>query len=1196
MFLKSLELFGFKSFPDKIKIEFGSGMTGIVGPNGSGKSNISDAIRWVLGEQSSRLLRGNRMEDVIFDGTEKRNPLGFAEVILTIDNQKRTIGMDCDEITVSRRYYRSGESEYMINKKPVRLRDVYELFMDTGLGRDGYSIIGQGRIDEILSQKSEDRREIFEEAAGISKYRARKEEAERKLESASENLVRLTDITNELALQIEPLKKKAEKAALFLKIHDELRELEIDLWVARISSLKTEINKLSGGIKITELLLSESKTKLEKLYAESEDTAAQLTRLDADAEKARSDLRETESALSKEESASAVLKTEIANDTERAERITRELAERDNRDESLRARLVEREAERAAAEQSIEKLNAELDALIENAGKSANAIDDLDTKLSGLRAMETVLSMNASDAQTELASARTKIEELRARCDELEKNAEASEEELSREKALGEKLASDIAAQQSKLSDAENVISGYALMVKNREARFNKENDDKTAVMAEMNAASSRLNMLKDLEREYEGYSKSVKTVMQIADRGGLSGIIGTVGTLLKVPDAYAIAVETALGGALQNIVTETEENAREAIDILKERDGGRATFLPVSSVKGARLNESGLDSQEGYIGIAVDLCGFDKKLEGVFCQLLGRTVIADRLENAIKIARRFSQRFRIVTLDGQVINAGGAITGGSTARSIGILSRANEIERLTEKLKDLAEKKKSAEARTAEAQRMLTGARYSLEQASGEKREAEDALLALKSTQAQQQLLYDSLFSRKAAVEEEKGRALQRIAEMEAECGKLEAKVASINGEIEVRRAEAETLSKGRESEAAKNAELAAKITAKRVELAAAEASKKAVEKSIEEVNELISNATEDRAAREKELSDINEKIRLEKLRLYELDEKIRVFKTAVTLKEEAINGIVSERFELESKRSGLDADIRRANDSILNTERELNCLTGKKTACEDEIKNIGDKMWESYELTPGEAAERARPVDNVSAAQKRVAELKSRKKSLGDVDLGSVEELKKVTERYEYLSSQKSDIEKSSAELEKLIDGITDEMKNLFTDVFTQINSNFGVTFREMFGGGSAELILEDPTDVLNCGIEIKVSPPGKSVKYLSLLSGGEKALVAIALYFAILKVHPSPFCVLDEIDAALDEVNVARFSAYVKKLTENTQFILMTHRRGTMEAADKLYGVTMQEKGISRLITVDLDEIDRRILKNGSEKKTI
>jgi chromosome segregation protein len=1186
--LKSLEMVGFKSFPDKIKIEFGSGMTGIIGPNGSGKSNISDAIRWVLGEQSSKLLRGNRMEDVIFGGTEKRSPLGFAEVTLTIENTARIINMDCDEIAVSRRYYRSGESEYMINKKPVRLRDVHELFMDTGLGRDGYSIIGQGKIDDILSRKSEDRREIFEEAAGIAKFRLRKEEAERKLQSASENLTRLNDITNELQLQIEPLKKKAETAAKYLKIHDELRELELDIWTSRIDGLKSEINRVSGGIKINEMLLNETRTRLEKLYAESERISAQLAQLDADAEKARNDLRETESALSREENSAAVQKTELSNNEAQADRLLRELDEHGNRDDALKARLAERESELAGISDKIDKVGRELSELVEKAGKSAAAIDDLDAKISGLKALETVLTMNRAEIQSELAAAKSKTAELNARCSELDESAKAAQAEYSEGKALGEKLAAEIREQQEKLDSVQNIMNGYELMVKSREDKYNKENDAKTALLAEMNSISSRLNMLKDLEREYEGYSKSVKIIMQVSERGGLSGIIGTVGALLSAPERYTIAIETALGGALQSIITESEEAARDAIEVLKEKDGGRATFLPVSTVKGTKLNEGGLDKEKGYVGIAVDLCGFDKRLEGVFTNLLGRTVVAERLDDAIRIARRYSQRFRIVTLDGQVINAGGAITGGSVAKNIGIMSRANEIKRLTENLRALEEKKKSAEARTAEALRLLTEAKYSLEHAETEKREAQDALLTLKSTQAQQKLMLDSLYARTVSIAEEKSRTEARIAQLQTECATFEAKAASLLSEIELHRAEAEELSKGREGEAAENSRLAGEITEKRVELAALQTSKEAVLKSIEEINELISAATEDRAEREKELSGLYEEIKRQKVRIKEHYEKIEMLKAAVSLKEDAIKAIVDERFELESARSRCDASIRETNDKILELERELGRLTGKKTGCEDEIKNIGDRMWESYEITLGEAAARAKPVENMSAALRRVAELKSKKKSLGDVDLGSVEELKKVSQRYDYLMSQKTDIEKSSAELCKLIGELDEEMKSLFIKSFGEINESFKQTFREIFGGGSAELILEDPTDVLNCGIEIKVSPPGKNLKFLSLLSGGEKTLVAIALYFALFKVRPSPFCVLDEIDAALDETNVARFSAYVKKLSTDTQFILMTHRRGTMEASDKLYGVTMQEQGISKLIAVDLEEIDRRIVK--------
>ncbi len=1186
MYLSSLELQGFKSFPDKIKIEFGRGMTGIVGPNGSGKSNISDAIRWVLGEQSSKLLRGSRMEDVIFGGTEKRNPLGFAEVSLTLDNTAQKMPLESSHISITRRFYRSGESEYMINKKNVRLKDVRELFMDTGLGRDGYSIISQGKIDDILSQKSEDRREVFEEAAGITKFRTRKEEAEKKLESSAENITRLNDIINEIELQLAPLGQKAEKARAYLLIHDEQRELELGLWSIRLAELKSELNKISGGEKITDTLLVETREKLEKSYKDIENLQEMLQVLEVKTERARIALRENESALAKEVASEELSEERITSRKERAKRLYEELQLHDRKDEDQKQKIAQWELERDEISKTVEQITKELGALMERAESEAGAMGDLDRRIDALAALENVLASELSENKSTLAAAQSQSQELELNKEHLRETLKIEETKLENQNQLSSQHEKDIHAAKEKVDAAANVVAGYELMSKTRNEKLRKTTEERTSVLSEQNALNSRLTMLRDLEREYEGYSRSVKAVMQFSKQGGLPGIIGTIGSLVSVEREYTLAVETALGSALQNIAVENEEAARDAIEMLKQRDLGRATFLPTTSIKGSKLSEQGIEQERGFVGIASDLCTYDGKLEGIFYQLLGRTVVASRLDDAIAMSRKYRQRFRIVTLDGQIINAGGAITGGSLARNAGILSRANEIKRCEKELSKLGEKRKTIDAAAAEADRLHSEARYNLDGANQEMRQAQDELLALNAAKGQHDVMKQSIEARIEQTKAEMAQALERLQKLTENARDLAASSDDKEAKREQIIKELSSIKEGRAEAAQGQAGLSEAINEQRVKLAAQSQALENAESTVRRAMEQLSDDDDLKAMARDELAAIESEIETETLGKSETTKKIATYRTAISVNEANISALISERNELETERTAQNTGIKNLNESVLNLEREMHRYTAKKENAQSETKQICDRMWENYEMTPGQAEQNIKPPENRTAAQKRANELKAQKRSLGAVDLDSIEEFKKVTERYEYLTAQRKDIELSSNDLKELIGEITTEMEEIFIKAFREISESFMKTFAEIFGGGTAELRFEDPTDVLSSGIEIKVSPPGKSLKYISLLSGGEKALSAIALYFAILKVQPSPFCVLDEIDAALDEQNVVRFSNYVKKLADDTQFILMTHRRGTMEAADMLYGVTMQEQGISKLVTLDLNELDKRL----------
>ena len=1191
MYLKSLELYGFKSFPDRVRIDFGSGMTGIVGPNGSGKSNISDAIRWVLGEQSSKMLRGNKTEDVVFSGTEKRKPLGLAEVSLVFDNTARFLKSEADEVTITRRYYLSGESEYRINKKQVRLRDVRELFMDTGLGRDGYSVIGQGKIDEILSQKSEDRREIFEEAAGISKYRARKEEAGRKLADAAENLTRLADIVSELEVQIAPLEKKAARAAAYLLLHDELRELETDVWCERLEELKSLLTKTAGSLKICETMLGESKLSLEKLYAESETLSEEIGDGDRRAEALRQSLRELEAKLAAEDSAAAAAEATIEQLRAQKERLERELSAREDMGAALEKQLAERRAVLDGAEEQTNECKAELTALYEQSAGLAKDMDDSGRQLDGLRAMETTARMNLADAQNARAAAQTLKGELEQRLKEEKETLAAAEVERAVESAQAEAIAERLTAQQQKLDGLCNTLSGYRLILQRREEAFRQAGNEKIRLTMETSNLASRRKMLADLQRDYEGYSKAVKTLMHLHARGAMPGLCGTVGELVGVDSEHALAIETALGAALQNVVTKTDDDAKEAIEYLKRNDAGRATFLPVNAVRGGVLQEAGLDSEPGFVGVAVDLCTFEPEYRGVFNSLLGRTAVFERLDSAVRTARKRGHRFRIVTLDGQVISAGGAMTGGSVGRNTGILSRANEIRALEEKLQALAEQKKQAEARVGEAERLLKEIRYQSETAEGEKRAAEDQLLSLRLAAEQQERSLNAVDEKIRALTENGGRTGQRLDELTNQTEALDRRIAECTEEAAELRGRAEKLAGAQTDTERRRDTLAEKITEQRVRLASLETQAASLRSAVDTLIAQLRTAHSDRQAVREEMNSI-ERRRQELTTETAARETARAgLKKQIQEIEAETAALVRERLDREARKTAADASARAASEKVIELEREYTRLENAVNDAEQEQTRICGQMWESYELTPGEAAARAKPVENKAQSQRRIAELKSKKRALGDVDTGAIDELNQVKERYAYLTAQQNDLEKSSRELTELIDGITDEMKTLFEKTFDEINDSFGTVFREIFGGGRAELMLADRSDVLNCGIEIHVQPPGKSLKFLSLLSGGEKALVAIALYFSILRIRPSPFCVLDEIDAALDEQNVARFAAYLNRFSDRTQFILITHRRGTMEMADKIYGITMQEQGISKVIPLDMAEVEKRFMKNGS-----
>ncbi len=1182
MYLKALEIQGFKSFPDKTVLTFGDDITAIVGPNGSGKSNISDAIRWVMGEQSTRALRGGKMEDVIFGGTQKRNQMGYSEVSLVLDNTARIFDMEESEVMVTRRYYRSGESEYYINRRSCRLKDINELFMDTGLGREGYSIIGQGKIDEILSIKSADRREVFEEAAGISKFRHRKEESERKLEHTEENLLRVNDKIAELELQVEPLREQADKAKKFLIFRDELRGLEISVWLDQLDTLKRNSRKLLAGYENAVRQRDEASAQVERLYARAEELAGEMRNRDREADGLRFEMAALDASANEKESAIAVLKSQIQNNAENTARLRQELSQQEGRAGSIASQIAGR---RQAIEENQTRQRAvsqELAGLEEAAAENTRRAGTLAAELDKLRQREQVENASAGDAKALLSALAAAAQELLDREETVRRELAESQERFAQAEEAAKTVQKDLNEAREEVQSLANVINGYTLRAQSRQKRLEQLNDKATHLKMEDNNLHSRIHMLTEMEKAYEGYSKAVKLVMGEASRGQLRGIHGPVADLIRTPDRYTVALEIALGGAMQNIVVDREEDGKSAIQWLKRRDGGRATFLPLSSIRPNELRDRGVDQERGFVGVANTLIEFDPKYSAIFANLLGRVVIAEDMDAAIAIARKFGHRFKIVTLDGQVLNPGGSMTGGSVSRSAGILSRANELERLTVQLDQIKENLESTTREQSEAQREVNGANYEMEAARNQQRELENKILRLEGEAGQHRILLDSLTGGRTASQAELETLAARSSQVEQDTAAARSRIEALEGSAAALRAEAEGKSAGQSGLQARAEELNSQMARLRMEQAALEAEEAASQKALEELEELSRDITGDREARIRMIREFESRSQELQGSILAREQELQGFRARKAEKEALVQALNQSKLALEAERNQADRASRDKNQELLGMERECSVLEQKKAAEAMEEKQILDKLWDTYELSHSAALEQRLELESIPKAQKRIGELKKSISSLGSVNVGAIEDFERVNGRYTYLTGQRDDVEKSKRDLESIISSITNEMKSIFAEQFRVINEAFGETFQELFGGGKATLELEDEEDILNCGIEIKVQPPGKALKIITLLSGGEKAFVAIALYFAILKVRPTPFVVMDEIEAALDDNNVVRFARYMRSMADKTQFIVITHRRGTMEEADVLYGVTMQEQGISRMLTINMNDI--------------
>ena len=1184
MYLKSLEVQGFKSFPDKTLIRFGDDITAIVGPNGSGKSNISDAILWVMGEQSSKTLRGAKMEDVIFGGTQKRPAVGFAEATLTLDNTDRALPYDADEVMVTRRYYRSGDSEYYINKQSSRLRDIHEMFMDTGLGREGYSNIGQGRIDEILSLKSGDRREIFEEAAGISKYRHRKEETERKLEKTEDNLMRIGDKVSELELQLEPLKVQSEKAKKYLDLKAELQGVEVAVWLDTLDKLSAAAKKAEEDYASASFVLQQAHDDLEKLYAQAEKMGDELRLRDAELENTRVKVSMLESVHQQLDGQMAVLRGNVENNDRNITRIREEIEGQESRSGGIDQQIGQTQQRIAEIEEALTGKHLQLQQLQQQMAVMTASAQGAQKQFLELRGQEASLMADLAGREADIRGLEQAVEQSNQRILELDSDLRSGDERRGQAQTQLDDSRGQLRKAQEDVTAANNTISGYALRQKTRLERRDSLQEKVKDITARFNSVSARARVFRAMERDFESYQKSVKLVMQEAQRGSLKNIHGPVSRLIRTEDEYTVAVEIALGGAMQQIVVDSEADGKAAIAFLKRTGGGRATFLPMTAIQGKLLQESGLESCRGFVGIASSLIRTEPQYRSIVDNLLGRTVIVRDIDAAIMMAQKYKNRFKIVTLDGQVMNPGGSMTGGSVNKEAGILSRANELEKLTAQEKDLEQQLLVTDSELREAQRAADQVQFQLDTAREQLRQAQDQVLMLQGQEKQHEIMLSAIAEAVEAARKERNALQQRNAMDGERIAAHRAKVQVYTGMLADIRGKLTVLEDSQSEAAAATAAIAETMTACTAEEAALEAERSTAISHGANLRQLRAAMEGDR---EKRLMLIEatqaENARLEG-QIAELLARQQDNDGQVDAMRAALQRILSARAQTEASKTRAERESQEKNKDILTMERACAGLEQKKLAASMEEKQIVDKLWDSYGLTPGTAVEHRGQIDSVTAGNRRIGELKRKIAALGTPNLGAIEEYARVNERYTYLSAQRDDVLTSKRELESIIRDITKEMTAIFVTEFQKIDHYFGQVFEEMFGGGKGQLLLEDPENPLTCGIEIRVQPPGKQVKTITLLSGGEKAFVATALYFAILKVRPTPFCLLDEIDAALDDRNVERFASYLHNLSKQTQFIVITHRRGTMEASDVLYGVTMQEQGVSKLLRLDLNQMEQ------------
>ena len=1184
MVFKELEIQGFKSFPDKVKITFDAGVTGVVGPNGSGKSNLSDAVRWVLGETSSRQLRAaGKMEDVIFGGTRRRSAMGFASVRLTLDNTGHTLDVDADEVTIGRKYYRSGDSEYTINGQVCRLRDVYELLLDTGIGRDGYSVIGQGRIAEIVAAKSSERREIFEEACGIAKYRYRKTEAERRLAAAGENLERLRDILGELESRVGPLEKESAKAQKFLELSEQRKTLEVTLWTDSVHRARDTVRQQVRDYETAQADYERFDGEAKAAEQEAEEIRMQAQQLTIAVERLNGDIRSITEQISGSDSRIAVLENDILRNEESIASLRSEIEAGEQDGAEADAALQRHRAVAAKMEAEGEKLAAEIDALNAELTKLADASNASGARKDTLRAEITDLTAKRTEAQVAQAAAEAAEETARQRLPALE---QAVQEGTDQWETARQDL-TDTIRYREMLTENEkqlaNVRSGLELKLKNRKAALDEADTAEQRLGRELDAARQRLSVLRELEKNMDGYQNSVKAVMRAAGARRLRGIIGPVSAILKVEPGCEVAVETALGAALQNIVVENEAAAKAAIALLRSDNAGRATFLPLDTVQPGVFR----GRLSGTARLASSLVQADARYDNIVSNLLGRIIVVEDINEASRVARDNGFRSRVVTMDGQVINAGGSFTGGSVQRSAGLFTRKQEMEELRIRAAKLQKDCLAAQEKTDQCKEQVDALQAELTATASEQITAANDRVRAEAEQKRLEAAAAQLETARNARRQEIDTLQAALADSRAKAADAAKLQAELTAKIDRRTAEMSRIAEGDDSFLTQQNALAQDLSAKRLEQVTRQKDAELAYSQIAALEQRARDAAARRTSLEESVAALAARSDACRAEIADIRQTRADSQTTIAQKEAEIREATQKRLARQQAETETLARARTAADSREEMGREMARLAERKAAAESEYDQTVAKLWDEYQLSVSQAEALCVEFDSLPALRAQVADLRGKIRALGSVNVSAIEEYKEVKARYDALVTQVTDVEESRNELSRMISKLSAQMREIFTDSFRAINENFGRVFAELFGGGEASLMLEDESDVLSSGIGIRVAPPGKVIKNLEALSGGEQALVAISIYFAILAVNPAPFCILDEIEAALDDANVVRFAQYLRRVSDKTQFIAITHRRGTMEAANVLYGVTMQEDGVSKLLKLDLEQVDATLV---------
>ena len=1177
---------GFKSFPDKTELNFGKGITAVVGPNGSGKSNISDAVRWVLGETSTKSLRGSKMEDVIFGGTSKRKALGFAQVMLTLDNSDGTLKDHGEIVTVTRRYYRSGESEYKIDGESVRRKDIHELFMDTGLGSDGYSMVGQGKIDSIISAKNEDRRELFEEAAGISRFRHKRKDAERRLEQAQENLVRLLDILGELESRVGPLKKQSEKAQKFLEYSEEKKTLEIGVWLNKINRFTVELREQEHKIDAVKASYEVSENDLAAIEKELEEVAEKVTSINLAIEQSRLGASGYEEEALRKDGEISVLNATLEHNNETIERLTADITDADGTGATIDEQIEAKNKTIAENEKLIADKKAELESVANELSKVQNENMEISDKTVELNQTLTALTIKLSDSKVKMSQATSSIDEINSRKDTIASQIEATQKDIDYTQSQADESNKNLELLKERIDEYENSLGGYQMKVDAKKQKAEKIKQEAERLARQMAEKSDRARVLEDLEKNMEGFSGAVKAVLKQSQSKALPGVHGTLSQLITVDNENSTAIEIALGAAMQNVVVSTESDAKRAINYLKQNNVGRATFLPISAINPRYMDEKNLDDNFGFVDVASNLVDCDEQYRDIVENLLGRVMVVEDIDCAIAISKRYKNRYKIVTLDGQVMNPGGSMSGGSKGKGSGVLSRANLIEELKSEAQKIGNELKNVQAELKKAVEDANSAVADLQGADADLRNAKEEYIR---AEGDAKLISDklqSLINQRDTMCREQENSEGRILLFNRAVENAKQETAEIEKQMADTEAELNNVSTGAKELSSKRDKIREKTEQINLELVTLTKDSEAARLSVEEL-ELRKSTQSDRVKNiTDEINEIkakNENLMLSindvKAQADELRQKASESNDAVTQKIEDRNELEKRSNELRAKEKATLTDKEKLSGDIVRLEE-------RKANMKKEYDELGDMLFEQYELTKPEAQALGIVIDDMAEAKKRLHEIKVAIRGLGSINVGAIEEYKEVSERYNFLKEQTDDIEQSKKELAKIIDDLTSSMSEKFMTQFNKINTEFKTCFADFFGGGNGEIILEEPDNCLESAIEIKIQPPGKSVQNINLFSGGEKSLAAMALLFSVLKVQPSPFCIYDEVEAALDDVNVERFAKYMRRMTDKTQFISITHRRGTMEEADVLYGVTMQEKGVSKLLELQSAELAQQM----------